>query len=185
MSNILKEMEQDAAEIPANSQLSQVSDLAEQLSHLDEEIERAEEMLKAKKAVFNELATKKIPEAMSAVGLKQFTLLDGSVINVKPYYMAKIDDENREQCHEWLDEHHFGDLIKHQIGVSLGRSEHDVAREVTDALEKMGVSYTDKEAVHWQTLTSWIREQVEGGNEIPLDLFKANIGQVAKIKRPK
>lgn len=180
-----EEMAADAAEIPPDQLLKQVTEIAERLSVADLEIEQLEAELKARKEAYNFIATRQLPEAMSAVNLKEFTLNDGVKITVKPYYMAKIDDENRDAAHGWLDANGHGDIIKHQIGVSLGRGENDLAKQVTDALEQIGVTYTDKEAVHWQTLVAFIKNMIEGGKEIPLETFRAEIGVVAKIKRPK
>lgn len=184
-SEMADEMESDAAEIPSDVALSQVAELAERLSVADLEIEQLEEELKARKEVYRDVAERQLPSAMAAVGMKEFVLKDGVRINVKPYYMAKIDDENREPCHAWLDENGHADLIKHQIGVSLGRGEAELAAAVTAALTEIGVTYSDKEAVHWQTLVAFVKSMIEGGKEIPLDLFRIQIGMVAKIKRPK
>ena len=186
VSDIFNEITNDLeTPIPANVMLQQVSDLATQLVEAEKEIDNLEELIKAKKEAFRVLAERRIPEVMSAVGLKEFKLEDGTKITVKPYYMAKIDDENREACHAWLDQHGFADIIKHQIGVSLGKGESELANSVIQALEQIGVSYTDKEAVHWQTLVAFVREQIESGGDLPLDLFRVQIGQVAKIKGPK
>lgn len=175
----------DQVPIPANATLQQVSDLAEQLSEAELDIEAVEEKLAAMKAAARNLAERTIPDAMAAVGLKQFELKDGTKLTVKPYYYAKIDDDNREACHSWLESHGFADIIKHQFGVSLGKGESELANAVEQALKEIGVSYSDKEAVHWQTLVAWVKEQIESGNEIPIETFRVQIGQVAKLKRPK
>lgn len=173
----------DAQAIPEDERLKQVAELAEQQLALDDEIEKLEALVSEKKAQLLGISQGKLPEMMSAIGLKEFKLLDGSKITVRPYYTAKIDDENREKAHNWLAENGHADIIKHQINVALGKGEAEAAEKVTAALKALGISYTDKEAVHWQTLVAFVREQVESGGDLPLDVFKVHIGQVAKIKR--
>ena len=42
-----------------------------------------------------------------------------------------------------------------------------------------------KEEVHPQKLRAWIKERVEAGEDFPMELFGAYIGQRAVIKRSK
>lgn len=182
---ILDEIEQDRRELPNDEALKKVSTLAKKQLQLENEVEMAELAWEQKKAELAQVRDKDIPSAMAEVGISSFTLDDDSVVTVKLYYSAKIDDDNREQAFEWLEANGHGDIIKHTIGVALGRGEDEMAKLVVEALEKIGVSYTDKNSVHYQTLVAFIREQVEKGAEVPLDTFKAYIGQTTKIKRPK
>ena len=50
-------------------------------------------------------------------------------------------------------------------------------------LNEQGYSFTDKEAVHPQSLSAFIREQTEKGKALPHDLLGVHIGQTTKIKR--
>ena len=50
-------------------------------------------------------------------------------------------------------------------------------------LNDSGISFTDKESVHPQSLNAFIREQTEKGKALPHDLLGVHIGQIAKIKR--
>ena len=172
-SGLMDEMAEDANTVPEDSVLKKVSALAEQQLDLEDEV---------KSKLFN-VANYDLPNAMSEVGLKEFTLVDGQKVTVKPYYSAKIDDDNREACHRWLEENGHADLIKHTIGLKFGKGESETVATLTAFLREHGYSYDDKEGVHFQTLTAFVREQVENGGDIPLDTFRVHIGQVTKIKR--
>jgi len=176
-------MADSAASAPAG--LGKISSLAERYTDLDEEITEADKRLKVLKEQAREIAEKQLPEAMAEVGMAKFTLTDGSEVTVKPYYSAKISDEKREECFTWLQDHGHEALIKDEVVLTFNRGEHEKAEEFKAQLEEQGMEYSGKMGVHPQTLTAFVKEQVESGAEFPLELFNVYIGQIAKIKRSK
>jgi len=50
---------------------------------------------------------------------------------------------------------------------------------------QQGYEPQQKEDVHASTLKAWVRERIEAGDEFPMDLFGAFIGQRAIIKKGK
>ena len=50
-------------------------------------------------------------------------------------------------------------------------------------LEEKGFHPEQKTHIHSMTLKGFIREQVEKGNNIDLDLFGAFVGRTAEVKR--
>jgi hypothetical protein len=48
-----------------------------------------------------------------------------------------------------------------------------------------GLDPEQKQDVHSSTLRAWVKERVENGDEFPMDLFGAFVGQRAVIKRGK
>lgn len=183
--DLMSEMAEDAQAIPESQRLEEIAKLAQEQIKLEAGVAKAEEDLKIAKENLREVSERKLPEAMTAVHMKEFKLTDGTKITVKPYYTAKVDDENREEAHTWLIDNGHQDLIKHQINVPLGKGEDHIARVLTEWLKENGITYTDKEGVHWQTLIAFIKEQIENGRDLPLDLFRVFIGQKAKVVRPK
>jgi predicted NACHT family NTPase len=81
-----------------------------------------------------------------------------------------------------LRDNNHGDLIKNTISVDFGRGEDNDAADLKQGLNDMGRSYTDKTGVHPQTLRAFVREQVESGQTLPLDLLGVFIGQKTTIK---
>ena len=179
-----EEMMADSAAAPLSG-LGKISSLAERYTDLDEEIKDVEARLKFLKEQAREIAEKQLPEAMAEVGVAKFTLTDGSEVTVKPYYSAKISDEKREECFGWLQDHGHEALIKEEVVLTFNRGEHEKAKEFKVQLEEQGMEYSGKMGVHPQTLTAFVKEQVESGAEFPLELFNVYIGQIAKIKRSK
>ena len=68
-----------------------------------------------------------IPTMMAEMGLSQLKLMDGSSVDVKPYYAANISLKNREAAYNWLRSNGLGDIIKNEITVSFGRDEDNKA----------------------------------------------------------
>ena len=169
----------------ALSGLGKISTLAEEYTELDEEIKEFELWLKSLKERARNIAEMQLPEAMAEVGVAKFTLTDGSEVTVKPYYSAKISDEKREECFGWLHDNGHEALIKDEVTLTFNRGEHEKAEQFKAALEEQGMEYSGKMGVHPQTLTAFVREQVESGADFPLELFNVYIGQIAKIKRSK
>ena len=52
-------------------------------------------------------------------------------------------------------------------------------------LDHIGVDYENKKSVHPSTLKAFVREQIERGKILPLDLFGIHIGQRSEIRRQK
>lgn len=171
----------NAVNVNAES-MSRIAVLAKRQITLAAQCEKMEEALKAVRAELETVSTKDLPDALAEVGMSEFKMESGEKITVKPFYSAKINDANREQCFTWLEDNGHGDLIKHSISVILGKGEQEVAEQVTQALSLLNITPKVDLSVHSSTLTAFIREQVEGGQEFPLDLFNTYIGRKAVIK---
>jgi len=182
---MLEDMLADSRSMPSDDGLKKISRLAEALIDKEEEIKEAETRLKIMKEQLKDIAEKQLPDAMAEVGMAKFALTDGSEVTVKPYYSAKIGDEKREECFGWLQDHGHEALIKDEVSIAFNRGEHQKAEEFKAQLEQQGIEYSGKMGVHPQTLTAFVREQVESGAEFPLELFNVYIGQIAKVKRSK
>jgi len=129
-----------------------------------------------------------LPEAMDEVGMTSFVLEDGSKIKVSPFYSASIPEERKDEAFVWLKDHDFDGMIKADVKVSFGKGEFEIAQEFLNFIRGFNQKAIDpdyKESVHWQTLRAWVREQIEGGAPLPLDLFGVFVGRKAELKLPK
>ena len=167
------------------SKLDGVSRLANDAANLEQEISDAERLLKQKKDDLRKITDEQLPEILEEMGLQKFTLTDGSEISVSPLYAASIPVDRREDAYQWLRDHGFGDLVKNNVTVSFGVGEDDAAKEFTTLCDLQGYAPNQIEKVEPSTLRGWLRERVEAGDPVPLDLFGAYIAQRAKIKRSK
>ena len=172
--------------IAPDTALKRVSTLADAALQVEELVKELESRVKEEKERLRTLTERELPEAMAAAGMEKFTTLEGAVVEVKRQVYASITEENREKAHAWLRSNNHGDLIKNVLTISFGAGEDDDAKGARSLIEASGLSYggmEQREGVHPTTLRVFIREQVEGGKPLPLDLFGAHLANVAKIKR--
>lgn len=165
-----------------NTDLSTLSNLAKRQLQIEQEIEELEAKLKTKKEEHRQVSQIDLPEALSECGMSSFKLDNGASVTVKPFYNCSIPKEHYSEAMAWLRDHGHGDLIKNTVSVDFGRGEDDKAAQFKAELINNGTSYKDKTGVHPQTLRAFVREQVESGQSLPLDILGVFIGQQTSIK---
>ena len=191
MNDLLSEMASDGGDTPDkidqldDGQLDGVSRLANEAAALEHKLAEQEQAMKETKAALHKITDEQLPEALEEMGIQKFTLTDGSEISVKPIYSASIPKDRREEAFQWLRDHEFGDLVKNNVTVTFGRGEDADAKEFMNLCGSQGYVPDQLEKVEPMTLKAWLRERVEAGDAVPLDLFGAFISQRATIKRSK
>lgn len=189
MSDILGMFEDDSAssavEDVSTGGLKSVADLARRIRDTEEEIARTETFLKEKNAALRKMTDEDMPAVLEELGLRNFTLDDGSKVELKPLYGASIPGARKEEAFEWLRDNGYDDLIKNDVICTFGRGEDEKAVAFADTARAQGLSPEQKQTVHAQTLKAWVRERVENGDAFPMDLFGAFVGQRATIKKGK
>jgi|TARA_R100001163_G_scaffold59405_1_gene48155 chemotaxis receptor (MCP) glutamine deamidase CheD len=182
--NIFDEMTNDASqEIATEISIENLSKLAAQIVELESVIATKETELNEEKAKYRRLTEEILPSKMEELGISEFKLADGTKINLSRFYSAKITDENRQACFKYLEDNGLGDVIKNTVTANFGRGEDDTANSLANRLEKEGFTTQTKKWVEPMTLKAVVREQVESGNDLPLETFNVYIGQKVKVKK--
>lgn len=180
---LIDDMEKDATlHKVKDTEVDQIASLCQQYADLEKDIAKDEKLLKDKQERFKTLSFEVIPNALAERNLSSLKLIDGSEINVTPYYSARITQENQDKAFKWLRDNNHGDLIKNEVTVSFGRGEDDKAGGLMTNLVKQGLEPNQKTRVHPQSLKGFVREQIENGNDLPFDLLGAYAGQRAVVK---
>ena len=175
--------EEDAGALKVqNESLDAVSVLARKAKLQEKNIEELEHALKEAKDSYRKLTEEVLPEALAEIGMKGFTMDDGSQITVKPFYSASIPEARRAEAYQWLRDHGFDDIIKNTVSVRFGRGEDELCARLLNLLGEQGFPAEQAEKIEPATLKAWAKEQVERGNAVPADLFGLYIGQKATIK---
>ena len=183
MSNINEMFEEDAGALTVNDdQLSGIGGLAKRAKLLEKEIEEIESVVKERKEQLSKLLEDTIPAALSELGMKSFKMEDGSSIEVKPFYSATIKDANRAAAYEWLREHNFDDIIKNTVSVRFGRGEDELCDGLLNLLRENNYPVEQAQKIEPQTLKAFVREQIERGSELPMEMFGVYVGSKATIK---
>ena len=165
--------------------LTSVAGLARQIRDKEVEIGLLEDTLKQSKKHLQTLTDEDMPAMLAEIGISSFSLDDGSTVEVKQTYGASILVQNRETAYEWLRDHHYDDIIKNTVLCQFGRGEDDQASAFSQFAESQGFMPQQKTEIHPQTLRAFVKERCEAGEEFPMELFGAWVGQRAIIKRGK
>ena len=190
--DLTKMMEQDFEETSASSiekidqqGLTSIAELARTIRDKESNISDLEQRLKAEKKDLLKLTDEEMPAMLAEIGMSSFALDDGSTVEVKQTYGASILVEKRPAAYDWLRDHGYDDIIKNTVACQFGRGEDDQASAFAEFAHQQGFVPEQKTVVHPQTLRAFVKERCEAGEEFPMELFGAWIGQRAVIKRGK
>ena len=169
--------------IDKTTNINKLADKIQEMQAIQSAIESDEQQLKQKKKHLGNLSEEVIPTMLSEMGLSFLKLADGSSVEVKTNYSATITQANKEKAFNWLRQNGLGDIIKNEIVVSFGRSEDDKAAAYAELAKGQGHQPTQKLKVEPMTLKALVRERLEGGKEMPTELFNIFVGNKTTIKR--
>ena len=143
---------------------------------------KTEEELKKLKDVEDTLSEQTIPNLMQQAGVQLLKLNDGSSVEVKPSYKARIPASKTEEAFAWLRENGHGDLIKNQVTMEFGMRQDNEAKSIVEELKNKGLPVQQKATVHPSSLRGFVREQIQDlGKDVPADLFGTYISNKTKI----
>ena len=182
MSDINFETDQEEV-LDRTTNLKSLANQVKILRELEDQIKTEEELLKDKKKDLERISGEIIPTLLNEMGLSQIKLMDGSSVEVKPYYAANISLKNREEAYNWLRSNGLGDIIKNEITVSFGRNEDNKAATYANLAKGQGFQPTQKLKVEPMTLKALVRERIENGKDMPTDIFNVFVGNRTKITR--
>ena len=192
VSDLANLMEQDFEENQASSiekvdqqGLTSIAALARSVRDKEATISDLEQRLKDEKKALLKLTDEEMPAMLAEIGMASFSLDDGSTIDIKQTYGASIRVEKRPEAFEWLRDNGYDDMIKNTVACQFGRGEDDQASAFAAFAQQQGYAPDQKTEVHPQTLRAFVKERCEAGEEFPMELFGAWIGQRAVIKRGK
>ena len=184
MNNLAEQMEKDQEEVlDRTKDIKSLAHQVKSLRALEDEVKSDEDALKNKKKELDRISGEVIPTMLAEMGLSQLKLADGSSVDVKPFYSATISVQNKDRAYNWLRQNGLGDIIKNEISVSFGRNEDNKAAEYAELAKGRGYQPTQKLKVEPMTLKALVRERIEAGKDMPMDIFNVFVGNRTKITR--
>lgn len=110
-------------------------------------------------------------------------------VEIGAHYHANIaqdwEPERREKAHGWLAKN-APDLIGQTFTIKFGKKSSRMQKSLAAFLRKNKIDFSNEYGVPWNTLTAWIREQIETYKRTPpLELLGAKVGRAAIIKKEK
>ena len=182
MSDINFEKDQEEV-LDRTSNITSLADQVKKLRDLEDQVKADEQALKNKQREVERISGEIIPTLLSEMGLSSIKLADGSAVDVKPYYAASISIKNREAAYNWLRENGLGDIIKNEVSVSFGKNEDNKAAAYANLAQSQGFQPTQKMKVEPMTLKALVRERIENGKDMPMDIFNVFVGNRTKLTR--
>jgi len=188
---------------PDEGESLQLTMLGRELYSVDKKIKDLEADLESAKALREDLTRKRLPDYLKRIAQDKIGLPEFDVdLVLENYYHANIKadwpDEQKERAFAYLEKRGDGDLIKTQVVMMFGRTELWKVRwlQATISLLAKELRAAGGEApdlpepfvqmtIPWNTLTAFVKEQVELGAQLDLDVLGASVGQVVKIKKRK
>ena len=162
--------------------MKNLSSLVKDLNQITLNINEKEEELKALKLQKHKMSTEQIPAMMDEMGVQRLDVENLSV-TLRPLINASIPQTRREEAFQWLRDNGLDDIIKNDVIMSFGKGEDNMAGDIMYELEQRGMHPEKKTHIHSMTLKAFIRERVEKGLPIDLDMFGAFVARTADIKR--
>lgn len=188
---LMSEMTKDAERPVAGDRLEIIKKKIVEMRDLERDNAELSEKLSANNARLKALRDKEIVDVLDEAKLTGFTLAaEGNnppfEVEIIPYYHANIPEDNAEEAYEWLRSKNHGDIIKATYTISFGRGQNKQQRAFESLLKKNKIEFDYKYGVPWNTLTAFVKEQIEERKAtLPLKLLGATIGRVAKIVKQK
>ena len=190
MDDVLAMAQADAAKEEAAPEdlLKRVEYFGKKQRDVMKQLAEAENQVELLKGQLRRIVEQDLPEVMDQAGMTSFTLEDGSKLTVKAFYSASIPEDRKDEAFDWLKENDFDGMIKADVKVSFGKGEFEIAQSFLQFIRGFNETVIQpeyKENVHWQTLRAFVKEQIEGGKPLPLDMFGVFVGRKAELKLPK
>ena len=162
---------------------TELAALIRQFGTVQSEMWKTEEKLKVLRQQRDRYLHDLIPSKMQETGLDEVKV-DGNRVSLSTFVSGTMpkDPMQRDIALSHLREIGASDFIKNVVSVSFPVSEDNRARAMQADLEDKGFETAAKTWVEPSTLKKLIRERVEAGQEIDLEIFNANIGTIARIK---
>tara|TARA_R110000772_G_scaffold30806_13_gene76541 strand:+ start:2100 stop:2657 length:558 start_codon:yes stop_codon:yes gene_type:complete len=160
--------------------------LADEMNDAMINLDFAQAALDQAKAELKDIVEIKIPSAVDGMSGK-FDLGDGRELTIKEDIRASIAGDKKNPAINWMDEHGYGHIVKRKIVVEFPKGEEERTAAFLTALKALEtdlgmLNIKQDLSVHHATLTSWVKEQLADGVDIPTDVFGIFRQRTAKLK---
>lgn len=192
--DILEEAEADASAPPPQDKLDKITELMGELRDIEVALTDIEERRSKLSERKRQILEKDLVDAMDGAKVKNMTLdATGNLPSLKvecgAYYHANIaadwPEEKRKKSFAWIDRYHPG-MLRSTITVSCGKGTRAQQKKIMALAAKLKMPASCEFGVPWNTLTAFVREQIEEEKRTPpLDLLGATVGRVVKIIKQK
>lgn len=144
--------------------MGKLGQLIDKKFELEKEIEDLNTKLENKTKELQDYDRIKIPELIEAAGLAEVTTKDGFKITVKQEYRGNISEQNSALALDWFIKSGGADTVKNTYVVPISINDKEVAKKFEEILGKVGLDYSRKINIAWNTLAGVIKDLDVTGN---------------------
>jgi hypothetical protein len=195
-STVLALMREDAAKPPTGDRLDKVRAGIKKMRELEAQRASIEERLAENGKELYELKTKELVDLFDAAGIDNLGIpeegnLPAYNVEVGWHYKANIGTPAEPKVDDYMAaiayiKKHEPSMLKTTYTISFGLGEETKRKAFETLLKKNKVEYSSSFGVPWNTLTSWVKEQIEVKKASPpLKLLGATAERVAQLIKPK
>jgi uncharacterized Fe-S cluster-containing radical SAM superfamily enzyme len=190
--DLLELAEEDASKPVSQDKLDRLKAMGLRVMQIKKEILEIKDKLEQREARLNSLVSREMPALFEESGTDRIGIPEYDIdLVMKNYYHANIAAnwplEKREAAFNYLEEQGHGDLVRVDVTVSFGKQEATEARMLAEHLRtKFGYQPTIEKTIPWNSLTAWLKEQVEKYGRVPLlEMIGATVGKTVKAEERK
>lgn len=173
------------ADLASGDLLTRISATVREIMQARQDVKRAEETLKERQVALRTLEEHTLPELMREAGQEKLRTVDGYEVELKEKLRASISEARLAEAIMWLVSVGYGSIVKREIKLGFGKDEDQKAAQLYDMVVEAGYSPTDKQTVHAMTLQASIKEMLEKGIDVPMELLGAYVQPIVDIKEAK
>lgn len=176
---------------PSKDRLDRARDKIKQLRELELKNAALAEQQADNARTIKAIKEKELVDLFDAAEISRLGIdADGNMpaydVEIKAYYHANIPKENEPKAFAWLTKQGHGDMIKGTYTIAFGMGEEKKRLAFEKILQKGKYQFSYKFGVPWNTLTAFVKEQIEEKKkEPPLKLLGATVGRVASLVKAK
>lgn len=156
----------------------------EEVITLEDMVAQMEADLKAAKSTLHTMKSSRIPDLMDQLQMDRISFR-GWDVRVSDFVSGSLpkDPMKRAAALRWLEENDGAGLIKTELKLAFGKSQHNEALDLASRLETEGHAPNVESGVHSATLQSFARQRIKDGDPIDTETLGLFVGKVAKMKR--
>ena len=172
---------EDQELIPTNTELEEISTIANSLLVLKARIKKGTAYLADLQKQATKIETDTLPDALKRAGIKSFEMPSGEGISIKDTVVTNIKLADKPAAYQWMNDNGYGSLVKTKITLAFGMGEKEQADSLIAYLKKEKFDFGSSQDIHAASLKKWGTDALESGLSTP-DTIKIDSFPKAIIK---